>query len=374
MRFKKLGELTDESLRELNSIQEGKKLLVKTGFPMIDDHLNGLLPSDIVVLSGLSGHGKSETLSRLRDNIMNVEINPEAVDYIWANFNLEVRSFNVTLRSLNRKLGKKKQDILYNKFTEEEKIKVKEFYEDTQDDRQYVCQDNITALGFYEASRELLLANKSKKAVHIDCDHVALLSGNDIQKGIEDLIRYVNKLKLEFDNAYFYIISQLNRGLLSRVAERNNSSCPNASDLYASSAMDFISSYNIIVFDAHKLGISEFMQVNPERYDYLQNHFTEESNKGKVGFFTEGKLFYKVVKTRESDVSWRDLYIVEKDISKEEKKMYEKKESKISSSLLSGMPNFNEEKKEIFEPKFDLPTPNIEDAFGVYEDESDIPF
>ena len=54
MGFKKLGELTDLALRELNSIQQGKKLLVKTGFPMIDDHLKGLLPGDCVVLSGIS--------------------------------------------------------------------------------------------------------------------------------------------------------------------------------------------------------------------------------------------------------------------------------------------------------------------------------
>lgn len=373
MGFKKLGELTDQSLRELNSIQEGKKLLVKTGFPMIDDHLNGLLPSDIVVLSGLSGHGKSETLSRLRDNIMNVDINPEAKDYIWANFNLEVRSFNVTLRSLNRKLGKKKQDILYNKFTEDEKAKVKEFYDDAQDERQYVCQDNITALDFYEASRELLLANKDRKAVHIDCDHVALLSGNDIQKGIEDLIRYVNKLKLEFDNAYFYIVSQLNRSLLGRVAEKNNNACPNASDLYASSAMDFISSYNIIVFDAHKLGISEFMQVSPDRYDYLSSHFTEPNSKNKVSFYTEGKLFYKVVKTRESDVSWRDLYVVEKDISKEEKNIYKKeKDIEFKKSTSHQMP--------VFQKNLPEPVPLNNDlslAFGDGQDdidEPDVPF
>lgn len=331
MGFKKLGELTDLALRELNSIQQGKKLLVKTGFPMIDDHLKGLLPGDCVVLSGLSGHGKSETLFRIRDNVMSTDINPDAEEYIWANFNLEVRAFNVTLRSLNRKLGKKKQDILFNTFSEEEKVKVEEFYKGTQDDRQYVCQDNVTALEFYNISRELLQNNKDKKAVNISFDHAALVNSGDTQKGIEELVKYINQLKLEFNNAYFYIVSQLNRAILGRVAERNNNSCPNASDLYASSSMDFISSYNIIVFDAHKVGISEFLKVSEERYDYLEEHFTSPDSKGKVSFHTEGKLFYKVVKTRESDVMWKDLYILDKDISKEEKeKIKEKKENHFS--------------------------------------------
>lgn len=340
MRFKKLGELTDQALRELNSIQQGKKLLVKTGFPMIDDHLKGLLPGDCVVLSGLSGHGKSETLFRIRDNVMSSEINPDASEYIWANFNLEVRSFNVTLRSLNRKLGKKKQDILFNPFTEDEKVKVKEFFEGTKDERQYVCQDNVTATEFYNISRELLLENTDKKAVNISFDHAALVNSNDTQKGIEELIKYVNQLKLEFHNAYFYIVSQLNRSILGRIAERNNNACPNASDLYASSAMDFISSYNIIVFDAHKVGISEFLKVSEDRYDYLEEHFTDADAKSKVSFHTEGKLFYKVVKTRESDCGWRDLYVIEKDISNEERDKIKKTEDTFTNSTFK-MPVFD---------------------------------
>ena len=343
MELKKLGELTDQSLRELNKIQKGERRLVKTGFCMIDDHIKGLLPGDCVILSGLSGHGKSETLFRLRDSVMDVKVNPDANDYLWCNFNLEVRSFNVTLRSLNRILKKKKQDILFKVFDESEKKQVEKFHKENQDDRQFVCQDNISALDFYNICKGFLINNKQKKAVNISFDHAALLNGNDIQKSIEELIKYVNQLKLEFDNVYFYIVSQLNRAILGRIAEKSNMSCPNASDLYASSAMDFISSYNIIVFDAHKIGISEFMKVSPERYDYLSEHFTEQDSKGKVSFMTEGKLFYKVVKTRESDVMWKDLYIIDKDISEDEKEVLKKEKEVSTSNPILNTPVFEPE-------------------------------
>lgn len=343
MGIQQLGIAAKDSFKYLKKLQDGDVELIKTGYNFIDDHIGGLLKNDIVVVSGLSGHGKSELLFRLRENILDTEINPSADDFVWLNYNLEVKIFNVILRGLNRRLRKKKKEILFNAFSEDEKTVVKTYFEELEDKRQYVNQDSVTSEEFYTTCRVFLENNRDKEACHISFDHVALVGDSDTSKGIEKLIAYINKLKLEFDNSYFYAISQLNRNILARVNEKDNRAAPNAGDLYASSSMDFISSYNIVVFNAYKLGIEQFLKVNPDRYDYLSEHFGEEDSKGRVSFNTMGKLFYKVIKTRESDEPWKDWYIEDMDISKndlEKMKTDTQIEQETAPVFTGGMPNF----------------------------------
>ena len=163
----------------------------------------------------------------------------------------------------------------------------------------------------------------------------------------------------------------MNRSILGRIAEKNNNSAPNASDLYASSTMDFISSYNIVVFNAHKVGIEQFMKVSPDRYDYLKEHFGEEDSKGRVSFNTVGKLFFKVLKTRESDVVWKDLYAIDMELTEEEKEKLTHKDKEESKSD-NDMPVFNTPEVVKEEP---ITPATLEEAFGPVGDKTDdIPF
>tara|TARA_R110002012_G_scaffold247487_1_gene423163 strand:- start:170 stop:1288 length:1119 start_codon:yes stop_codon:yes gene_type:complete len=372
MAIRPIRELANDAFTELKQIQSGEKLLVKTGDPLIDDHIGGLLPGDAVIISGLSGHGKSEFLFRKREAILDVKINPKADNYVWLNYNLEVKVLNVVLRGLHRKLKKRKQDILFKEFTKEEKDLANEYFELLQDDRQFIEQDQTTSEDFYTKTREFLLKHTDKDAVLVSFDHVALNADKDTQKGIEELIRSANKLKLEFDNAYFFFVSQLNRAILSRVAEKNNNAAPNAGDIYLSSVMDFIASYNIIVFNANKVGIEQFMKVSPDRYSYLSDHFGDEDSKGRVSFNTVGKLFFKVIKTRESDVIWKDLYITDMDLSEEE--VEKLKNVDKNTFVPSDKPIFSKPAAEIFDTP---PTASLGEAFGPAseaENEDDMPF
>jgi replicative DNA helicase len=318
MKIQNLKDLAKSAFAELKKIQTGEKKIVKSGMKMIDSHIGGLLPGDVILFSGLSGHGKSATLYQLKDNILNKEINEEAEDYAFLDMSLEMKIFNIILRGIHDRLDKKKRDILFNEFNDDEKEIAKRYYESLQDDRQYVNQAPATPKEFFDGARQFLIDHKNKKAVFISIDHMLLLQGSDKQKVIEQTVEAINLLKLEFDNAYFILLSQLNRGLLTRVEEKNNRSAPNATDLFGSSFMDQIASYNIILFNPYKAGIEQYMKVNPERYEYLSDHFGEEDSKGRVSFNTTGKIFYHIEKTRESDDPYKDIYIKEMNLSKDQ--------------------------------------------------------
>jgi len=76
---------------------------------------------------------------------------------------------------------------------------------------------------------------------------------------------------------------------------------PKASMIYGSSHFEFLSSYIIGIMDPFKMGVTEFMKVNRERYEWLEGFMVDEDKKGKVAFDTVGNLFYFCLKARESD-------------------------------------------------------------------------
>lgn len=340
MNIQKLKDVTKGALKELNNLQTGKKRLVKTGFEAIDSHIGGLLNGDILLLSGLSGHGKSETLFELKDNVLDIHINPDANNYVFLDISLEMKIFNIVLRALHRKMNKSKKKILFETFTDEEKEICKLYFESTQDDRQYISQAPSTPDELYPKLRNFLLEHTDKKAVFISIDHILLMIGADKKGVIDNTMEYLNRLKLEFENVYFIVISQLNRSLLARVADKNNASCPNSGDLYGSEFMQQASSYSIIVFNAFKVGISQFMKVNPEFYDYLSEHFGDLDTKhDKVSFNTIGKLFHIVTKVREGDAVFRDVFIKNMKMDDATKEiLYKQPKDNIMEDILSFKP------------------------------------
>lgn len=353
MKIQKLRDLAKQAFQELNLIQTGKKMIVKTGQEMVDCHIGGLLPGDVILLSGLSGHGKSALLFEFKDSILSTAVNVEAEEFVFLDNSLEMKIFNIILRGVHGKMDKRKRDILFEEFTEEEKVIARKYYDSLQDDRQYVNQSPSTALQFYEAAQKFLSEHVDKKAVFITIDHMLLMTGADKQKVIEQTVEYINQLKLEFGNVYFIILSQLNRSLLGRVEEKNNRSSPNAADLYGSSFMEQIVSYNIMIFNAYKAGIEQYMKVNPDRYDYLSQHFGEEDSKGRTSFNTTGKIFYHIEKTRESDDPYRDIFVKDMNLSEDAKAKL--KEPQMPSKV----PEFSKTGRSVEQPNFDKPWDTI---------------
>lgn len=371
-RIKNAKTLAKEAFGELKEIQTGKKPIIKTGQDFIDCHIGGLLPSDVIVLAAGSGVGKTKLLYDTLDLMLDTEVNTNADDIVSLEFSLEMKFLNRIIRDVHKKTGKKKSLILKDEFSEEEKEIVRRYYESLQDDRRFVCEDTITDKEFYEMTREFCKQNEEKHAVIISLDHLLLvLPDNKSLDRFETIANYVNQLRKEFKNVYFILLSQFNRLSFQNVADRSNDMVPKASMIYGSSHFEFLSSYIIGIMDPFKMGVTEFMKVNRERYEWLEDFMVDEDKKGKVAFDTVGNLFYFCLKARESDNPFKNLFIREMDLNADQKDIMNK-EFKTPEMSLPKTPVFGDEQNPYKNVK---PNFNTNDAFGIVEENSDdVPF
>jgi hypothetical protein len=368
-RIQNSGNLATEAFSYLKKIQTGEKPIFKTGQDFIDCHIGGLLPSDVIIISANSGVGKTKLLFDTLDLILDEEVNKNAENIVSLEYSLEMRFLNRVLRDTNKQTGKKKSDILSKEFTEEEKEVVRRYYEGLKDNRRFVVEESITPEEFYEITRNFCKKHKDREAIIVSLDHVLNLkkSGRN-EDPLETLTSYINQLRKEFPNVYFILLTQFNRSSFTTIADRNNDMVPRASMIYGSSHFEFLSAYIIAILDPFKMGVTEFMKVNTERYDWLEDYMTDEDKKGKVSFHTVGNMFYFVLKTRESDVPYRNLFIRKMDLTEEQL-------SKMKSEVQE-----KEEKHTIQTPVFTndniKPNFNLSQAFDTddKEEDNDAPF
>jgi replicative DNA helicase len=346
MEIKQINGLVKDAFVELKKFQSGEKQLVKTGYECIDSHIGGLLNGDILLISALSGHGKSEMLFRMKKNILDLNVNSEAEDYVFLDISLEMKVFNIVLRGIHREMNKSKKKILFEEFTEEEKEIAKKCYESMKDERQFISQSPTSPDQFYKGCKEFLDGMVDKKAVFVAIDHVLLISGGDKKKALEDVVEYMNRLKLDYENVYFIMLSQMNRSIMGRISEKNNAAIPNPGDLYGSEFMTQITSYSIALFNPYKVGIDEYIKVNTSRYEYLAEHFVSEKG-SKASFDTIGKLFYHVLKVREGEAVFKDLFIEEMDLDSDtlnklrQEKIENKKDNDVAEDEDMDIPVFS---------------------------------
>ena len=346
-RIKKVKDAAKEGFVELGKFQKGEFKLLKTGYEEFDCHIGGLLPGDVLLLAGSPSSGKSETLYRITDNVMNKEINPDAEEFVSLEFSLEMKMLNKLVRAVNRITGKKKSEIILEEFNEDEALKVKDYYSTLQDDRRYVVQEPIDPKEFYTMTRDFCRLNCNKKAIFLTADHILLYKGKDKQAVLEEISEFINLLKLEFKNIYFCILSQLNRGYSAVIKDKSNDMIPNNTHLFGSSFMEQLASYIVIITNPYKQSVLEYLRFHEDRYDYLSEFYCAES-KGKISFDTIGNLFFFVTKIRESDSEWKNLFIRKLDLTKEQLdklKSFNKTETTpFSAPTFNTVPVFEKEK------------------------------
>jgi hypothetical protein len=369
-RIKRAGGLATEAFSYLSKLQKGEKQLLKTGNDFIDCHIQGLLPSDAILLAANSGVGKTKLLFDTLDQILDEKVNPEAKNIKTLEFALEMKFLNRVLRDTNKITNKKKSHILTEEFTKEEKVVVKKYYEALQDERRYICEEPVTTKEFYEMTRTFCELNKEAEALVICIDHVLLLRKDDkFEDTAEALTSYINALRKEFKNIYFLLLSQMNRGSLVNIKDKDNSMIPTTAMIYGSSHFEFLCSYIVTMVDPFRLGVNQYLKVNRERYEWLEAFFGEEDRNGKISFNTMGNMFLFVQKTRESDTPYKNLFIRKMDLTTDQ---LDKMKQSVSES--SNLPFFD---KEMFNVEKPLPVRNnfdLNSAFDAPVKTNDAPF
>lgn len=307
-----LPELIQQEKLELKHLQDiGKPIYAQRHY--LNEPLGGLIPGDVITIAAGAGVGKSYELNLLKNNLMNKLINPEASDFVFLDISLEMRVLTLMVRQLSQEMGMSKKQIFFNKFTPEQQERARGIIENWADERFYICQSETTAESFFASAQVFCETHKDKKAIFISCDHLALLSGVSGRKTstIEDFLGKVNDLKLKYKNVYFILISQLNQDYFSRSGEKDRNAEPKPTDLFYSSSIFHLSSYVVVKTNPSKLGISEYSKVRPDRYPHLDKYFTSPDNKGKVSFYTDNLLFYHLLKNREEEPGYVDIFIDE---------------------------------------------------------------
>ncbi len=374
-RIKRAGQLATEAFTYLNKLQQGDKQLLRTGDEAIDCHITGLLPSDCVLYAANSGVGKTKMLYDTLDQILDDKINPDAKNIKTLEFQLEMKFLNRILRDTNKLTSKKKSEILTNEFTDEEKEVVKKYYESLQDDRRYICEESVTVKEFYEMTKTFCELNKESSALVICIDHCLLLKKDDaFQDPLEALTSYINQLRKEFKNVYFLLLSQMNRGSLVNIKDRDNSMIPTTAMIYGSSHFEFLCSYIVVLVDPFRLGVNSYLKVNPDRYEWLKDDMQDEDKNGKVSFNTLSNMFKFVLKTRESDHPYKNLFIKKMELTAEQfEKMKQSVEVKTDVPSFS-TPIFNS--TPVFEKEAPITPASLNDAFGTsfQDNKKDEPF
>lgn len=341
MAIKPVKEIAEKAYEQLKQYQTGNLQPIKSGRPWLDEIFGGLLPMDITTIAGASGGGKSFELSRIRKFIMNPENNTSAKNFIWLDRSLEMKYISNVLRDLKIILNKTKKKILLEAFSDEELQLVEEYKNLTTDNRYFIDEEALTAEQFETRMDEFLSQHKDKEAVFISTDHIALDKDEkgDKKRTVDGITEAINRLKKKYPNSYWFILTQLNREILKRIKDKDVMAMPNRSDVYQSDTIFHISDYLYVTHNPNRLGIGKFSRVNKEVYDYLEEHFVEEKD-GKVSFETLGNIFYIILKMREADILFKDIYIEKVELENIDK--YRESSSNSNIPIFSNIePNFN---------------------------------
>lgn len=360
-KIKTTSQLAKQAFSDLKLFQSGERKLLKTGRDYIDKHIGGLIPSNLLLIGANSGGGKTHEFMRMMNGILSEDNNPQAKDFVSLEYLLEMKYLDLVVREAHTITGKKKADILTSDFNEEEKELMNEYFKTLTDGRRFIVEESITTTEFLEITDKFCDENRDKKAIIIGIDHLLLILASE--KGEDPLAKiaqYTNILRKKYDNLYFIYLSQLNRTNYANVKEKSNLMVPTVASIYGSSHFEFLSAYVVIMSNPFRQGISEYMKVYEDRYPDLKEFMTDPNEKGYVSFDTIGNYFYHIVKLRDSDYMYDNLYIEKMNISEE---VITKMKMDVVEEKT---PTFSDFKMPVFNPPSEIPAMSSGEAFGDF--------
>ena len=370
-RIKRAGDLATTAFQYLHKLQTKEKPIVKTGQEFIDVHLQGVLPSDVILYAGNSGTGKTKLLYDTLDSILDEKVNKNASNFVTLQYELEMRFLNKILRDSHSLTKLKKSEILSQEFNEEQKEIIKRYYEGLKDNRRFICEETINTDDFLKMTDDFCAQNTDKDAIWCTLDHCLLVQKSNSNEDVaERLTSHINTLRKKYNNVYFILLSQNNRSSMTVIKDRDNAMIPTTSIIYGSSHFEFLASFIVVITDPFKLGVNSYLKVNPDRYEWLSEFMEEPDKNGKVSFSTLANHFIWTLKTRESDEPYKNLHIRPMTLNSEQiEKMRQSVETKSATPSFT-TPLFNT--PPVFEKE--IPLASFEPSFSSLNDPTKSPF
>lgn len=315
--WKTSKEIIMDAYERIRKYQSGELLPARTGYAYLDKALlGGFYPQHAVAIGARPGVGKSYLAQKIMSNVMNVNINPQADDYVWLRCEFEMNPEDLMLRSLSKKMGKDIQDILLNEMSDEEIKEMQKCLKEENSSRiTYIPKPSTVDELQNFLWNSYMPANKDKKMVFVSIDHTALIQGTgDAKRNIDSLITMCNIAKRTFPNIFFLIISQLNRDIEGRRDPKDH--MPKQSDFYQSDTLGQLCTAMVALNIPKRYGYSSYMQFPQGWYPNLER-FKGESRRS---FRVDGLIFHHIVKVRQR--SLEEIDAIHVDIMKGYERYY----------------------------------------------------
>jgi len=253
-----------------------------------------LEPNTILTISGLSGGGKS-TLSKRISNSIHENLIAKGKTSIGLSFNFEMLAQKTIGREISNRgkislqelyssehpLAASKMEMIFKKYHSQLFNYPLLYVEEPQNHK--VIGDTI-----YYYWKKLC---KKEDYLIVEIDHAVIIKGDNQKSKVDDLMETLNGIKkrisYEEGNVFFIVLSQMNRDIkrVERI-QVPNMHYPIASDLMASSSIEFFSDYIMFTHMPAKLNLHAYTDHNfPIRLD----------NKGDEIEF----IYWHIVKNRE---------------------------------------------------------------------------
>jgi replicative DNA helicase len=309
---KKWKDAVNEAAKKLNQYQLGNLKPLDTGFEHLNENgLGGLYNQDIIVIAGLPGSGKTWFLQRIEKNLQ--ELNPDS-KIAFLRMAWEMSTFRLVTRLLKQKTNKLMTDILLKTPSDKDRQIFKGILDQEREQEADHIEEALTPEEFFQEAEEFLKENISKDSCIISIDHIALARAKkgDVKQAVDEIVGHCILLKQRYPNVIFIILSQLNREIEGRTAEKD--AAPRMSDLYQSSTFGHGADMIIVVDNPFRRKLHNYMVVAKDAYDYMFDFFVEkdkslDSKKKWASFETFNTIFYHYLKVRTPDGNtYRDVF------------------------------------------------------------------
>ena len=303
-----------EAFKELLDIQAGGKKPSKCRYELLNKNLlGGFRPGTICILGGTSGAGKTTLAQHIREDFLDVNLNPHAIYTTYHQFQWEMTPLNLLLRDLKSEFGFSMYSLLNNKFSPDEEERVAAYLQKSPKLKGYINSEALTPKQWYESCMKFLESQRDKYHVCIETDHIALGRGAKKKEVIDNMMEYANQLKLKYKNSSFIFLSQLNREIGKRSSDPRFAK-PERGDLYASDTAFHIADLVLVIDSPYRRGLEKYMVVRTENklmQPYLKYMHTPDAKYSS--FKTEGLSFHHYLKIRQNDdiQNTQELGIVE---------------------------------------------------------------